>query len=162
MNAPHERPTERDLHAMIDERLDRRRARQLETWLANEAGQDARLGAWKRGLDALRAAYDPILAETPPLHLSLAARASAVEAGIAPTKSIPTKSAATQQPAPARAPLHEASVAVTSFFVGAFAALMLSAAAQMAFDPAHPGIVEATRRILAQVGQLFARLLDLL
>ncbi|QLP98469.1 MAG: hypothetical protein HZY79_15335 [Rhodoblastus sp.] len=65
---------------MIDERLDRRRARELEDWLTNDAMRDQRFGGWKRGLDALRAAYDPILQETPPLYLSLSARASVAQA----------------------------------------------------------------------------------
>lgn len=146
-----ERPTERDLHAMIDERLDRRRARELEDWLTTEALRDERFGGWKRGLDALRAAYDPILAETPPLYLSLAARASAAQVERAATQTAP---AAEQGDV-----VRETAIAVGSFLVGATMALLLTSAAQHFVDPAHPSIVAASRNTLATIWRLIVSLL---
>lgn len=145
------RPTERDLHAMIDERLDRRRARELEDWLTNDAMRDQRFGGWKRGLDALRAAYDPILQETPPLYLSLSARASVAQA---------ERAAA---PAPAAAPVQaerrlvrDTVIAVGSFLVGALAALALTSAAKHFVDPAHPNIVAAGKDTLSTIWRLLS------
>lgn len=151
--AANERPTERDLHAMIDERLDRRRARELENWLSNEAMRDERFGAWKRGLDAMRAAYDPILAEAPPLYLSLAARASAAQAERA-AKPAPPSAEPIERGGVAR----ETVIAVGSFLVGAFAALILTAVAKHFADPAHPGVLSAGADTLRTIWRLIARL----
>ena len=145
-----ERPSERDLHAMIDERLDRRRARELQEWLAGEALRDERFGAWKRGLDAMRAAYDPILEETPPLYLSLAARASVAQA----------ERGASPPPAPTPATrgggAREALIALGSFLIGAAAALALTSAAKHFVDPAHPSIFKAGADTLASIWRLIA------
>lgn len=147
------RPSERDLHAMIDERLDRRRARELEDWLTNDAMRDERFGAWKRGLDALRAAYDPILQETPPLYLSLSARASVAQAERA------------APPAPVAAPaqversrVRDTVIAVASFLIGALAALALTSAAKHFVDPAHPNIVAAGQDTLSTIWRLLSGL----
>jgi anti-sigma factor RsiW len=157
MTAVSERPTERDLHAMIDERLDRRRARELEGWLADEALRDERFAAWKRGLDGLRAAYDPILDETPPLYLSMAARASVAQA---------ERLAQAQAQAPAAAPpakvrrdgaVREVVIAVGSFLIGAAAALLLTSAAKHFVDPRHPSILAAGRDTLTTIWSLLAR-----
>lgn len=143
-----ERPSERDLHAMIDERLDRRRARELQDWLSNDAMRDERFGGWKRGLDALRAAYDPILQEAPPLYLSLAARACVAQA---------ERAAA---PAPDEAPaaegglVRETVIALGSFLIGAMAALLLTSAARHFTDPAHPSILAAGRETLETIWRL--------
>ena len=148
--AASERPTERDLHAMIDERLDRRRARELQDWLADDALRDERFGAWKRGLDALRAAHDPILEETPPLYLSLAARASVAQA----------ERAASAPPAPVAATrgggVREALIALGSFLVGAAAALVLTSAAKHFVDPAHPSMLKAGADTLASIWRMVA------
>lgn len=147
-----ERPNERDLHAMIDERLDRRRARELEGWLTNDAMRDERFGGWKRGLDALRAAYDPILTETPPLYLSLAARASAAQAERAAN---PAPAAAAQSE---RAIVRDTVIAVGSFLIGALAALALTSAAKHFVDPAHPNMVAAGKDTLATIWRLVVAL----
>lgn len=149
-----ERPTERDLHAMIDERLDRRRARELEDWLSTDALRDERFASWKRGLDALRAAYDPLLMESPPLYLSLAARASAAQAERAAPPPPPAA-----PPAPAeRGLVRDTVIAVASFLIGAFAALLLTAAARHFADPAHPSVFQAGRDMLATIWRLAAKL----
>lgn len=152
--AASERPSERDLHAMIDERLDRRRARELEDWLTNDAMRDERFGGWKRGLDALRAAYDPILTETPPLYLSLAARASAAQAERAAIPA-PAAVAAAQSE---RAIVRDTVIAVGSFLIGALAALALTSAAKHFVDPAHPNMVAAGKDTLATIWRLVAAL----
>lgn len=155
MTAVSERPTERDLHAMIDERLDRRRARELEGWLADEALRDERFAAWKRGLDGLRAAYDPILDETPPLYLSMAARASVAQA-----ERIAQAQAPAAAPAAARrhgGAVREVVIAVGSFLIGAAAALLLTSAAKHFVDPRHPSILAAGRDTLTTIWSLLAR-----
>lgn len=145
---PSDLPSERDLHAMIDERLDRRRARELETWLTNEATRDERLGAWKRGLDAMRAAYDPIAEERPPLYLSLAARACVAQAERA------------TQPAPPRVDPDErwtprdVAIALASFLAGAVAALLLMAAARFFVDPSNPSPAQAAREAAATLWRM--------
>lgn len=148
---PSDRPSERDLHAMIDERLDRRRARELEAWLTNEATRDERLGSWKRGLDAMRAAYDPVAEERPPLYLSLAARACVAQAERA------------AQPAPTRPEADEGwrprdvAIALASFLTGACAAVALMAAARFFVDPAHPTAAQAARDAVAALWRFVSR-----
>jgi anti-sigma factor RsiW len=147
-----ERPSERDLHAMIDERLDRRRARELQDWLAGEALRDERFGAWKRGLDAMRAAYDPILEETPPLYLSLAARASVAQA----ERATPSPPAPAPPQGERGGAAREALIALGSFLIGAAAALALTSAAKHFVDPAHPSIFKAGADTLASIWRLIA------
>ena len=148
MSLAQERPSERDMHAMIDERLDQRRARELQEWLATDAFRDERFGGWKRGLDALRAAYDPILLETPPLYLSLAARASAAQV---------ERAAAAAPPRPAESgAVRETLIALASFAVGASMALLLTSAAKHFVDPAHPSILAAAKDTVATIARLLS------
>jgi anti-sigma factor RsiW len=157
------RPTERDLHAMIDERLDKARARELEAWLEEEAAHDERLASWKRGGDALRAVYDPIAAETPPLFLSLAARAAA--ARDEPRRaSEPRASAA--GPKPRRAPPASRSAAplgtiVLSFLSGGAVALLVPAVARQILDPSQTSIFAGVLRVVAQITAYIGRALGL-
>jgi len=135
------RPNELDLHAIVDDRLDRLRARELEVWLREEALLDERLESWRRSHLTLRAVYDPILSEPPPLFLSLALRA-ATPPRAAET---PAPSARRPAPAPARFPLL---VVVVSFLLGAASVVVGAAIFAHFADPARPDVATGVVRAL--------------
>ena len=67
--------TEADLQAYADGRLGVERRAEVESWLAARPEEAERVAAYRRLGDALRAAYDPVLAEPVPQYLeSTAAR----------------------------------------------------------------------------------------
>ena len=135
------RPNELDLHAIVDDRLDRLRARELEVWLREEALLDERLESWRRSHLTLRAVYDPILSEPPPQFLSLALRA-ATPPRAAET---PAPSARRPAPAPARFPLL---VVVVSFLLGAASVVVGAAIFAHFADPARPDVATGVVRAL--------------
>src|SRR2546427_9504355 len=61
--------TEADLQAYADGRLGVERRAEVESWLAGRPEDAERVAAYRRLGEALRAAYDPVLAETVPQHL---------------------------------------------------------------------------------------------
>jgi len=61
--------TEADLQAYADGRLGVERRAEVEAWLAARPEEAERVAAYRRLGDALRAAYDPVLAEPVPQHL---------------------------------------------------------------------------------------------
>lgn len=185
MNAA--RPTERDLHALIDERLDKARARELSSWLADGALHDERLASWKRGVDALRAVYDPVVDEAPPLFLSLAARAAAagprddlahaLEADAASGKPAgsfkpagPLATSSTGRIGPSRPvrlsadmtqayrPRRSIAPILASFVAGALCAVLLPAVIRQVLDPAQPSIFAGVLRVVAQITGLIGRM----
>ena len=67
--------TEADLQAYADARLGAERSAEVESWLAARPEEAERVTAYRRLGEALRAAYDPVLAEPVPQYLeSTAAR----------------------------------------------------------------------------------------
>lgn len=74
MSAHMQRPSENELHAYVDEQLDAAHRNEVERWLAQSPDEMARVAAWRRQKAALRAAFDPVLDETPPQRLLRAAR----------------------------------------------------------------------------------------
>lgn len=70
MSETQRRPvTDEDLVAFADDRLEATRAAEVGSWLAENPAQQARVAAWQRQSAMLRAALDPIAAETPPVGL---------------------------------------------------------------------------------------------
>ncbi|MBK9083427.1 MAG: hypothetical protein IPL88_15745 [Rhizobiales bacterium] len=140
------RPNELDLHAIVDDRLDRLRARELEVWLREEALLDERLESWRRSHLTLRAVYDPILSEPPPLFLSLALRAAqpprAAETAPPPARRSAASPAASS---PARFPLL---VVVVSFLLGAASVVVGAAIFAHFADPARPDVAAGVVRAL--------------
>src|SRR6267378_1712961 len=65
--------TEADLQAYADGRLGVERRAEVESWLAARPEDAERVAAYRRLGDALRAAYDPVLAEPVPQQLEAAA-----------------------------------------------------------------------------------------
>jgi anti-sigma factor RsiW len=61
--------TEADLQAYADGRLGAERSAEVESWLAARPEDAERLAAYRRLGEALRAAYDPVLAEPVPQQL---------------------------------------------------------------------------------------------
>jgi len=66
--------TEADLHAWVDGQLPRDRRREVDAWLAGRPDERRRVDAWVRQAEALKAAFEPVLAEPPPRRLVRAAR----------------------------------------------------------------------------------------
>jgi anti-sigma factor RsiW len=144
------RPNELDLHAIVDDRLDRLRARELEVWLREEALLDERLEGWRRSHLTLRAVYDPILSEPPPLFLTLALRAAqpprAGETAPAPARRpAGSPAGAPVASAPARFPLL---VVVVSFLLGATSVVVGAAIFAHFADPARPDVATGVARAL--------------
>ena len=65
--------TEADLQAYADGRLGAERGAEVESWLATRPEDAERVAAYRRLGEALRAAYDPVLAEPVPQQLEAAA-----------------------------------------------------------------------------------------
>ena len=65
--------TEADLQAYADARLGAERSAEVESWLAARPEEAERVAAYRRLGEALRAAYDPVLAEPVPQQLEGAA-----------------------------------------------------------------------------------------
>jgi len=61
--------TESELQAHVDGRLSAVRAAEVEVWLAQHPEEARRIAAYRQQDAALRAAYDPLLAETVPQRL---------------------------------------------------------------------------------------------
>jgi len=66
--------TEADLQAYADARLGAERSAEVESWLAAHPEEAERVAAYRRLGEALRAAYDPVLAEPVPQQLEGAAK----------------------------------------------------------------------------------------
>jgi anti-sigma factor RsiW len=66
--------TEADLQAYADGRLDESRRLAVEAWVAARPEEAERIADYRRLADALRGAYDPVLAEPLPERLSQALR----------------------------------------------------------------------------------------
>lgn len=64
---------ETDLHALVDGELDAERRRKVEDHLLQRPEQAALVEGWRRQNAALRAAFEPVAHETPPLSLKDAA-----------------------------------------------------------------------------------------
>lgn len=60
---------EDDLHAWVDRRLDATRRAEVDAWLAEDPARAARIEGWRADSEALRSAYDPLLAEPVPARL---------------------------------------------------------------------------------------------
>ncbi len=76
---------ESDLHALVDGELDPERRRKVEDHLLQHPEDAALVEGWRRQNAALRAAFEPVALETPPLSLrEAAARPPAPPAGQGP------------------------------------------------------------------------------
>ncbi|PPD08828.1 MAG: anti-sigma factor, partial [Methylocystis sp.] len=76
---------EADLHALVDGELDPERRRKVEDHLLQHPEDAALVEGWRRQNAALRAAFEPVALETPPLSLrEAAARPPAPPAGQGP------------------------------------------------------------------------------
>ncbi len=75
--------TEADLQAYADARLGAERSAEVESWLAARPEEAERVAAYRRLGEALRAAYDPVLAEPVPQQLEGAATPRPRARGIA-------------------------------------------------------------------------------
>ncbi len=64
---------ETDLHALVDGELDAERRRKVEDHLLQHPAHAALVEGWRRQNAALRAAFEPVVHETPPLSLKDAA-----------------------------------------------------------------------------------------
>lgn len=67
------RPSDDELHAYVDGRLEASRRDALERWLADHPADAERVAAWRAQNAALRAAFDPLLSEAVPQRLLEAA-----------------------------------------------------------------------------------------
>ena len=74
---------EADLHALVDGELSAERRRDVEDHLSRRPEDAALVEGWRRQNAALRAAFEPVARETPPLSLRNAAVRNAA-AGAAP------------------------------------------------------------------------------
>jgi anti-sigma factor RsiW len=70
---------ETDLHALVDGELDPDHRRRVEDHLLLHPGDEALVEDWRRQNAALRAAFEPIALETPPLSLRTAATRAAAQ-----------------------------------------------------------------------------------
>ena len=76
---------EADLHALVDGELDPEQRRKVEDHLLQHPEDAALVEGWRRQNAALRAAFEPVALETPPLSLrEAAARPPAPPAGQGP------------------------------------------------------------------------------
>lgn len=73
MSLPQQIPLEAELHALVDNRLDPRRAVEVDAWLDGNPEQAARVHAWRAQKEALHAAFDKVLDEPAPDRLRRAA-----------------------------------------------------------------------------------------
>ncbi|HYC47587.1 MAG TPA: anti-sigma factor [Burkholderiales bacterium] len=64
------KPIEQDLHAWLDGELDAARRAEIERYLASHPDETARLDAYARNEQALRAYYDPVVDEPVPPRLT--------------------------------------------------------------------------------------------
>ncbi|MBL8587549.1 MAG: hypothetical protein JNK46_03385 [Methylobacteriaceae bacterium] len=135
------RPSELDLNAYVDGRLDADRARQVESEAAADPAALERLQGWLRGRDQLRQAYDPVALETPPLFLSVAARTAARAAE-------PVGPAARARAARAEVRRFPYGVVAASFLAGAAATVLGAAIFAHLADPARPSIGAGVVRAL--------------
>jgi len=71
---------ETDLHALVDGELDPDHRRRVEDHLLLNPADSALVEGWRRQNAALRAAFEPIALETPPLSLRTAATRAATQA----------------------------------------------------------------------------------
>ncbi len=67
-------PTEDQLHAYADGQLAAAERQQIEAWLAEHPAEAGQVAEWRQQNAALRAAFDPVLAEAVPDRLLRAAR----------------------------------------------------------------------------------------
>ncbi len=79
MSPPSTFVDETDLHALVDGELDPDHRRRVEDHLLLHPGDAALVEDWRRQNAALRAAFEPIALETPPLSLRTAATRAAAQ-----------------------------------------------------------------------------------
>ena len=150
MNGALRNPSEFELHAFVDGRLDPLRASEIET-LLTAAGDRDRVDGWLRGRDALRLVYDPVAHEPPPQFL-----ADVVRRAPLPPPQTHGRAARPARPAPARRPRETRAAVIwlavaTGFCAGAAATLIGSALLARLTDPQAVDLSAALSRALALV-----------
>lgn len=150
MNGALRHPSEFELHAFVDGRLEPLRAGEVET-LLTATGDRERIDGWLRGRDALRLVYDPVAHEPPPLFL-LEAAIAAPRPGPEPAR----RAASPSRPAPARRPRETRGAVIwlavaTGFCAGAAATLIGSALLARLTDPQAGDLSAALARALGLV-----------
>lgn len=146
MNGALRHPSEFELHAFVDGRLEPMRAGEVETLLVATGDRD-RIDGWLRGRDALRLVYDPVAHETPPAFVAEAARAGPRPEPFLRAAAAPRPTARPRR-REARGALIWLAVA-TGFCAGSAATLIASALVARLTDPQAGDLAAAVSRALA-------------